>query len=436
MATANHVLLRRITVTEPASSVTFDSIPQTGYTDLKIVISGRKSSAAVSGSIDVTFNGSSISHRALQGNGSAASSFSGTNYIGEAPGANATANTFGNAEIYIPNYASTTTHKSASSDVVAETNGTTTYTDLHALLYASNTAVSSVTFGGAGNWVTGSSFSLYGIADVNTTPAVAPKAFGGDIIRTDGTYWYHAFLSTGSFKPQLNLTADCLVIAGGGAGGGSSNDAGGGGGAGGYRLISGVSLSSTATHIATVGSGGAGIANSRGASGADSSLIGGSVSISSTGGGGGGGTVNINGASGGSGGGGGSGTPGLKGAGNAGGYSPVEGYNGADAYGGGGGAGAAATNATGGAGSNSASSWASATGTGVSGYYAGGGTAGTGSSSSAGGGGRGESPVNGGNAAAGTVNTGSGGGATWITGSNAIGKSGGSGIIIIRYPVA
>ena len=436
--TANHVLLRRITLSTSASSITFDSIPQTGYSDLKIMVSAR-STYATNGDLGyIYFNGVGTNQtvRRLQSDGSSVTSNTySTIYFGAA-GASDTANTFCNAEIYVPGYTSTTNHKSVSIDSINENNATTAYQRLFAGLWSSNSAITSVTlYPNNGNWDAGSSFALYGIANAATTPALAPKADGGDIIKTDGTYWYHAFLASGTFKPQVNINADCLVIAGGGAGGGSTNDAGGGGGAGGYRLISGVSLSSTATHIATVGSGGAGIANSRGASGTNSSLIGGSVSISSTGGGGGGGTVNINGASGGSGGGGGSGVPGLKGTGNAGGYSPVEGYDGANAYGGGGGAAAAATNETGGSGSNSASSWASATGTGVSGYYAGGGTSGVGSGSSNGGGGRGESPVNAGNAAAGTVNTGSGGGATWTTGSNATGKSGGSGIIIIRYPV-
>ena len=61
MATANHVLLRRITLSASASSVTFDNIPQTGYTDLKIVISARTSrnDGTVYDPLYMQFNGSS-----------------------------------------------------------------------------------------------------------------------------------------------------------------------------------------------------------------------------------------------------------------------------------------------------------------------------------------------------------------------------------------
>ena len=37
----NHVLLETIELTQTTTSVTFDNIPQTGYTDLKIIMNAR-----------------------------------------------------------------------------------------------------------------------------------------------------------------------------------------------------------------------------------------------------------------------------------------------------------------------------------------------------------------------------------------------------------
>ena len=88
-----------------ASTIDFTSIPQ-GYTDLKLVISGRETAALPESELKITFNGSATgySERNIRGSGSAAVS---QNFTGAAiqniliPGATATANTFGNFEMYI-----------------------------------------------------------------------------------------------------------------------------------------------------------------------------------------------------------------------------------------------------------------------------------------------------------------------------------------------
>lgn len=452
MATANYVLLQRIELNASASSVTFSNIPQSGYTDLKIVMSARGTRAANQDDFVVAFNGSSsgFSYRQLYGGAGSGSIVTGsssgsTGFSGIVPAANNTASTFSSQEFYIPNYTSNT-NKSFSIDSVSENNATTNWQlDLIAQLWSNTAAITSITFTpNNGSWAANSTFSLYGLAALGTTPVIAPKASGGNIT-TDGTYWYHTFLSSGTFTPQTALSCDILQIAGGGGGG---NNYGGGGGAGGITYATGSSLT-TSNYAVTVGAGGAGgAANSSGTSGTNSILN----SITALGGGGGaggsgstGGTVA--GTSGGSGGGGqgndngaggasgsatqGSGT-GYTGYGNAGG----SGYGASGgAAGGGGGSGAAGANGTagvggaGGAGKNTWSSWASATSTGVSGYYAGGGGAnanGTNASGGSGGGGNAGNP-----ATAGTTNTGSGGG-----GSGTTAGAGGSGIVIVRYTVA
>lgn len=461
----NYVLLDRIELNASAASVTFSNIPQTGYTDLKIVISARTNRALEVDGIKVYLNNDSnaanYSGKRLYGTGSSAGSDSVWYAMPFMSAANATANTFSNTELYFPNYLSSAA-KSISVDGVGENNATTTYMGLGAVLWSGTSAINSITINPeVGTAIlAGSTFSLYGVAAYGTTPTVAPKADGGNVIATDGTYWYHAFLSNGTFTPQTNLTADVLVVAGGGGGGAAY--IGGGGGAGGLRALASQAFAAT-SYACTIGSGGAGgagsasptIAGLAGTNGSSSSI----ASISVTGGGGGGSSLTgSTGEAAKSGGSGGGGTyfSTSGGTGNAGGYSPVEGYAGGigdatapnGAGGGGGGAGGAGSNAVansaggnGGVGASTYnsinfSSWLTATNTGSGGKLAaGGGGSGyatlTPGSGGVGGGGNGanNSTVN---ATSGTVNTGSGGGGTERNGTYT-GGNGGSGIIIIRY---
>jgi hypothetical protein len=448
---ANYVLLERITLTADAASVTFDNIPQTGYTDLVIKVSARGTQAAASNALTLRFNGSTTSYsgRELVADGSGVASatrgvFGSALYIGNIDGNSATSSTFGNAEIYIPNY-TLSNNKSVSIDSVSENNASESYTTLLAGLWADNAAITSVdliSFASHGILMAGSSFSLYGVAKLGTTPVLAPKASGGDIVISDGTYWYHAFLSSGIFTPASNLTCDYLVVAGGGAGGEGYSTRTGGGGAGGLRstlgttggggsLESPVALTSAINYAIAIGAG------ASGGNGSNSSIAGtGLATIASIGGGG--GTQASTGGTGGSGGG--AGWPANGGAGTANqGFAGGNSSGGAPyAAGGGGGAGQAgqtapntSTGGFGGAGV-SISAWATATGTGVSNFYAGGGGGG-GSTPGAAGSGGGGAGSSGSAGTPGTANTGGGGGGQWGEGSSA---DGGSGIVILRYTIA
>ena len=103
------------------------------------------------------------SFRFLTGDGSAASSGSGTDaYLGNIPGASATASVFGNILIYIPDYAGST-NKSFSVDNVAETNGTTANQFLVAALWSQTSAITALSLGSGANFAEFSSASLYGI---------------------------------------------------------------------------------------------------------------------------------------------------------------------------------------------------------------------------------------------------------------------------------
>lgn len=438
---ANYVLLQRVELNASAASVTFSNIPQSGYTDLKIVVSARTDQSGVNRSFKVQPNGVDITARKLGAEGNPLTAYSDTGIGIYAVGSGATSSTFDNAEIYITNYNSTSTYKSLSIDTVNENNGTDSGLSLSAGLYSSNTAISSVTLiPAAGSFVQYSTFSLYGLAAVGTTPVIAPKATGGNIT-TDGTYWYHTFLSTGAFVPATSINADVLVIAGGGGGGS------GGAGAGGLLYFASQALSPN-SYTTTVGAGGAkaasyGAAGSNGVASQFGSLT------TTVGGGGGGGAEANNAASGGSGGGGGSwgtttttGGAGTSGQGSTGGGNG--GYTGSPYPSGGGGGkggtGGLATSNTvagiGGAGVSTYSAWASATSTGVSGAYAGGGgggiylTGGTAGTATAGGG---AGSINDATATSGTANTGGGGGGS---GQGRNGGAGGSGIVIVRYTVA
>ena len=445
---ANHVLLQRTTLTVDAATVTLSSIPTTGYTDLKLVMSARTTYAgAQSDYLVVKFNGATTTYtgKLLIGTGTSVSSISpsGWRWFAEVNSNGQTAKTFGNAEVYIPNYSVTGIQKSYSSDSVSESNAATTEMELFSGLWDGTAAITSIEMasGNSGNIMAGSSFSLYGIANAVTTPAAAPKADGGDIIKTDGTYWYHAFTGSGIFTPQLNMTADVLVVAGGGGGG---FERGGGGGAGGLQAFTSQALTSGSSYTCLVGAGGAGgTGYGTGMANGGDSRFGSLAFVKGGGYGGSGGNVgtsvgNAGGSSGGSGYYNQVSTAALGSQGNAGGASSTSGAAG----GGGGGAGAVGAKAVapaggaGGVGVNTYSSWASITGTGAnSGYYAGGGAGGNDNSGTTSGGLGGGGSTTASGATAGVAGSGGGGAAGSFGLSIYNGAAGGSGVVIIRYPV-
>jgi hypothetical protein len=450
--TANYVLLERITVgAAGASSVSFNNIPQTGYTDLKVVGSARSTtSSQVAEALLVTFNtGGTYSSKYLQGVGSgtpASGSFA--QFAGQIADPGATTNTFSNFEIYIPNYTSSN-QKSYLVDTVSENNATTGYTTLIAGLWSGTAAITTLSLSRntGGNFAQYSTFSLYALAAVGTTPTKAPKAIGGDIIQTDGTYWYHAFLSSGSFTPQTALSCDVLVVAGGGGTQNNvSNGQAGGGGAGGVLAFASQSLIANTSNLVTVGAGGAGSNGSNSQFASLTASVGGGLGTSyttapSTGGSGGGSGTNTT-----------AGAAGTAGQGNSGGTGSAP-AGGQVTGGGGGGAGHAGYNSSGmtagngGDGVNTVTNWGALSsalttlGLGVGGYIAGGGGGGAFSTSSTsysvgtgtGGGGNGGYYINSsiGNGTNAAPNTGGGGGGTCY--SNTTGSSGGSGLVIVRY---
>lgn len=432
-----------ITLSAAASSVTFVNIPQT-YTDLVLVANITGVSAATDPWIRINSDtGTNYSWTWLAGNGSTAQSerSGGTDTKLYYSAISAIQNNVQNVIWNFNNYSNTTTYKTVlwrESDAGTETTATVG-------LWRSTSAITAIeiSLDSSRTYSSGSTFNLYGI---DAELSAQAKAYGGDTIVTDGSYWYHTFNTSGTFTPTAALTADYLVVAGGGAGG-TGNKYLGGGGAGGYRTsIGGSPLSLTAqAYTVTVGAGGSPDSN-----GSNSIFS----TITSTGGGYGGSLfahVNRNGNSGGSGGGGAS-DNGTAGSGNAGSFSPVEGFaggigggtSGNGAGGGGGGSSAVGTrgrNSSGdgtpvGPGAGGAGTANSISGSSVT--YAGGGGGGAeldftaGGAGGAGGGGKGQG--NDGTVTAGTANTGGGGGGGTST-FGGVTSNGGSGIVIIRYAV-
>jgi len=152
-----------------AANIEFTSIPQT-YTDLSLFISTRQPGGAPSWSdLRMKFNSSTTNYTdiLLYGTGSSAASLSESDtgiIIRSVNSGVATANTFGNILIYIPNYTSSN-NKSVSIDQVTENNATQALTGLTAGLWSNSAAITSIAFTPttAGNFVQYSTATLYGI---------------------------------------------------------------------------------------------------------------------------------------------------------------------------------------------------------------------------------------------------------------------------------
>jgi hypothetical protein len=440
MATYNP--LQSTVLTSATGSVAFSGIDQ-GYTDLIIVCSFYKTT---SGSPRVRFNGDTssstlYSQTILYGNGSSALSGKETSQNGYLllDYFNPSTTNPNVVTLNLLNYSNTTTFKS-----ILEKSGVGDVgTEASIGLYRSTNAITSITIvadAGSGVFGAGTTFDLYGIK------SGAPQALGGDTVTTDGNYWYHTFRSTGAFIPQRPLTVDYLVVAGGGGGGNGivSSYGSGGGGAGGLRstvtatggggsIESALSLASSTSYTVTVGAGGA--TNTTGVNSVFST-------ITSSGGGRGGNANATNAESGGSGGGAGAQGASASGASSTTNQGFAGGNNaggGLDGGGGGGGAGQVGANGSAGNSGNGGNGVAVAI-SGSSVTYAGGGGGGGGqsrtgtASGGTGGGGTGGGAGSPGSPAPtnGSANTGSGGGGG---GRSTSGAAGGSGIVIVRYPV-
>ena len=162
-----YTLIEAKTLGSNTATIAFTSIPQT-YTDLKLVFSARSSftgdylrGAYLRFNSDTTDGNYSAKRIYINDANTGANSDSSilSTFV-NADGA--TANIFGNGEIYIPNYTSAN-YKSASIDSSTENNGNAK-SALAAFLWNNTAAITSITLTPeAGNLVQYSTFYLYGI---------------------------------------------------------------------------------------------------------------------------------------------------------------------------------------------------------------------------------------------------------------------------------
>lgn len=151
-----------------AANITFSNIPA-DYTDLILFISARTDrSGAVPDNLSISYNNSTSSQSDLRifGDGSGVNLYADSSniYAGLATGAGATASTFGNTMIYIPNYAGSN-NKPSLSDGVAENNGATGAMNIGAELWANTAAITSIKIESrySATFQQHSTASLYGI---------------------------------------------------------------------------------------------------------------------------------------------------------------------------------------------------------------------------------------------------------------------------------
>lgn len=166
---ATYTLISSNVLSSSAASVTFSAIPST-YTDLVVRWSARSDAADVNDYFSLRVNGittSVYSLTNLTGDGSTAGSTNLSSTSARAygcAGGNATANTFGSGELYIPSYTASQ-NKPLGGYGANETNASSVFMGAVANLYRQTTAISSITLTilVGSNIVSGSSFYLYGI---------------------------------------------------------------------------------------------------------------------------------------------------------------------------------------------------------------------------------------------------------------------------------
>jgi hypothetical protein len=164
-----YTLIEAKTLSSDTASISFTSIPQT-YTDLQLLTSVRIDRAGVSVNMGLRFNSNSSDYTNLMAYGDGTNTGSNTSVVLDqfgywySPANGATASTFSDQSVYIPNYTSAN-QKSVSIDSTSENNGTDTNTVLFVGLWANTAAITTITLSNyqGSNLRSGSTAYLYGI---------------------------------------------------------------------------------------------------------------------------------------------------------------------------------------------------------------------------------------------------------------------------------
>ena len=158
-----HKLISSVTLSSAAANITFSSIPAT-YTDLIVKFSTKEATTGT-WEIFVDFNSTSSNQtcRVLRGSGGYGVSSAATSNIKAAGSVGVPP--FSNAEMYIPNYASSN-YKSVNINSVSEYNAAESYQMLTAGLWSDTAAITSIKLRlASGNIDTYSTAYLYGISN-------------------------------------------------------------------------------------------------------------------------------------------------------------------------------------------------------------------------------------------------------------------------------
>ena len=156
-------LIAAATASGSSPTISFSAIPST-YTDLVVKFSLRSDTTGVT-NFNVTLNSANPTQRNLEG--ASTSATTDLNTYSYAPASGITASTYGNGELYIPNYLSSVA-KSVTLDNVSENNATgSNRLELTVKLYSSVTsAVTSIALTDIyGNWTNLSTAYLYGVSN-------------------------------------------------------------------------------------------------------------------------------------------------------------------------------------------------------------------------------------------------------------------------------
>jgi hypothetical protein len=169
-----NVLITRRTLTGTAANVVLSSIPQV-FTHLRLYVTARADGAYNVGFIGLQFNSDTganyngvFAYSGLGGTGQGASTGQTfTSQIGVLPGANIVANYFGSNIIDFHNYTNTAFYKNIRCNgILCSSTGADARTIYSGYSWANTAAISTITIltgGAGGNFIAGSTFSLYGI---------------------------------------------------------------------------------------------------------------------------------------------------------------------------------------------------------------------------------------------------------------------------------
>jgi hypothetical protein len=158
---ATYKLISSVTLSSENNTISFSSIPQ-NYTDLLIKASLRGSTTTTTFAVQI--NGSTVTsvRRLFAGGNFVSTDTFNEHYINPS---DFTSNTFGNTELYFPNYTSTN-DKSFLVDSVGENNQTQAYMNLASNLFSTSSPITSINLIRTnGNFVANSTAYLYGISN-------------------------------------------------------------------------------------------------------------------------------------------------------------------------------------------------------------------------------------------------------------------------------